>query len=211
MDIHAEHTSSTDNVPVSVLILQAAIRRFSWFGIGKTTMTEIADDLSIPRHAIAQYFTDKGSLIAAVEKKIAEEYIHRLSQAFTTCSGLREGLLALVTIRQEYFEKHYRFILQGEPADTGKWSPVVTRALDTIREHEQGTLSGFLSGYTAEPHRHAALVLAALTAFEQAFKSCIPLPEETDFSQLISRELELIELIIPGLTASAAGSESAHK
>ena len=56
-------------------ILEAAIKRFSHFGVNKTTMTEIADDLAISKPALFYYFQDKNSLIAAVAEKLRDEFL----------------------------------------------------------------------------------------------------------------------------------------
>jgi AcrR family transcriptional regulator len=54
------------------LIIEAAQKRFSHFGVGKTTMNEIADDLSISKASLYYYFPDKLNLYAAVLQKIIE-------------------------------------------------------------------------------------------------------------------------------------------
>ncbi|HEU4470022.1 MAG TPA: TetR family transcriptional regulator, partial [Flavisolibacter sp.] len=56
-------------------IVEAAIRRFSHFGIAKTTMTEIADDLSLSKQSLFYYFPDKQSLVLAVREKLTENYL----------------------------------------------------------------------------------------------------------------------------------------
>ena len=48
-------------------ILEAAVRRFAHFGVQKTTMTEIADDLGMSKEALFYYCTDKHSVTRAVE------------------------------------------------------------------------------------------------------------------------------------------------
>ena len=53
-------------------IIEAAHKRFSHFGVGKTTMNEIAEDLSISKASLYYYFPDKLNLYAAVLKKIIE-------------------------------------------------------------------------------------------------------------------------------------------
>ena len=51
-------------------IIEAAKKRFSHFGVGKTTMNEIADDLSISKASLYYYFPDKLNLYAAVLQTI---------------------------------------------------------------------------------------------------------------------------------------------
>src|SRR5688572_30342757 len=47
-------------------IIEAAIKRFAHFGVAKTTMTEIATDLSLSKASLYYYFPDKLNLYAAV-------------------------------------------------------------------------------------------------------------------------------------------------
>jgi len=54
-------------------IIEAAIKRFAHFGVGKTTMSEIAADLSISKASLYYYFPDKLNLYAAVFKTITGE------------------------------------------------------------------------------------------------------------------------------------------
>ena len=53
-------------------IIEAAIKRFAHFGVSKTTMTEIASDLSISKALLYYYFPDKLNLYIAVFKSITE-------------------------------------------------------------------------------------------------------------------------------------------
>ena len=48
------------------LIIDSAIKRFAHFGLSKTTMTEIASDLSMSKALLYYYFPDKISLYSAV-------------------------------------------------------------------------------------------------------------------------------------------------
>ena len=54
----------------SELILEGAIKRFAHFGINKTSMAEIAEDLSLSKPALYYYYPDKQSLILAVAERL---------------------------------------------------------------------------------------------------------------------------------------------
>ena len=51
-------------------IIQAAIKRFAHFGVSKTTMSEIAADLSLSKASLYYYFPDKLNLYAEVLRSI---------------------------------------------------------------------------------------------------------------------------------------------
>ena len=55
------------------LILEAAIRRFSHFGLAKTTMAEIAQDLSFSKALLYYYYPDKHSLYTAALSHVIEQ------------------------------------------------------------------------------------------------------------------------------------------
>ncbi|RYF88533.1 MAG: TetR/AcrR family transcriptional regulator, partial [Chitinophagaceae bacterium] len=46
-------------------IVEAALRRFSHFGIAKTSFTEVAEDLGLSKQALSHYFNDKQGLVQA--------------------------------------------------------------------------------------------------------------------------------------------------
>lgn len=48
------------------LIIEGAIKRFIHYGINKTTMNEIAEDMSVSKPSLYYYFPDKTSLILGV-------------------------------------------------------------------------------------------------------------------------------------------------
>lgn len=45
-----------------ILIIEAALKRFAHYGLSKTTMTEIAKDISFSKALLYYYFPDKLSL-----------------------------------------------------------------------------------------------------------------------------------------------------
>jgi TetR/AcrR family transcriptional regulator len=86
-------------------IVEAAMKRFAHFGIAKTTLTEIAEDLSISKPALAYYFPDKQSLIQAVKNKITQEYLQAMQQEFQKAATVEAALLKLTEIKGQFLEK----------------------------------------------------------------------------------------------------------
>jgi AcrR family transcriptional regulator len=60
------------------LIIEAAQKRFGLFGIEKTSMREIADDLNLSKASLYYYFPDKANLYRAVVEKEQAEFIERI-------------------------------------------------------------------------------------------------------------------------------------
>jgi AcrR family transcriptional regulator len=88
------------------LIIQGAIKRFIHYGINKTTMNEIAEDLSVSKPSLYYYFPDKGSLVHSVVNKIVTDYFDVLykEKPMPTLEATMSGIL---TIKHKFFQKYY--------------------------------------------------------------------------------------------------------
>ncbi|MEI9918569.1 MAG: TetR/AcrR family transcriptional regulator [Bacteroidota bacterium] len=60
-------------------ILEAARKRFAHFGLGKTTMTEIASDIGMSKASLYYYFPDKEHLFAAVIGREMDAFIEKMN------------------------------------------------------------------------------------------------------------------------------------
>lgn len=61
-------------------IVNAAIRRFIYYGISKTTMDDIAKDLALTKPSLYYYFTNKSHLVRAVFDHVFDEYLYLLEK-----------------------------------------------------------------------------------------------------------------------------------
>jgi TetR/AcrR family transcriptional regulator len=92
------------------LIINAALLRFAHYGLAKTTMTDIAKDISFSKALLYYYFPDKLSLYVSV----IEHLMHTISKDIlksiektTTCT---EGVLMVLQKRQGYIQKYYNLM-----------------------------------------------------------------------------------------------------
>lgn len=120
-------------------IIDAALKRFSHFGITKTTMSEIADDLKLSKANLYYYFPDKFSLIEAIAYQMIEEsdkVIERALEAFTTTLDL---LIRMLDMKKAYFEKYYMLIINLHEMNMNeeKWMALSKKLL----QREVGTVS----------------------------------------------------------------------
>lgn len=99
------------------LIIEGAIKRFIHFGTHKTTMNEIAEDLSVSKPSLYYYFPDKGSLILGVVDKIFNDYFDVLIKENKTESTLEATLLNIIEIRYRFFLKYYMMHLSSNAPD----------------------------------------------------------------------------------------------
>lgn len=99
------------------MIIEGAIKRFTHFGINKTTMNEIADDLSVSKPSLYYYFPDKGSLILGVIDKIFSDYFEAMGKEYKEENDLAENLRNFIEIRHRFFQKYYMLHLSGNNPD----------------------------------------------------------------------------------------------
>src|SRR5271154_3916400 len=83
-------------------ILEAANHRFLHFGYSKTTMNEIAGDLSMSKALLYYYFPDKSQLYIAVMRKVADDYMKILENKINTFSDLKEAFVFQINTQHEF-------------------------------------------------------------------------------------------------------------
>jgi AcrR family transcriptional regulator len=98
-------------------IIEGAIKRFIHYGIQKTTMNEIAEDLSVSKPSLYYYFPDKSSLIEGVIEKIFSDYFEAVHKDLYTDITLEERFAIFTDIRFKFFQKYYMLHLSGVTPD----------------------------------------------------------------------------------------------
>jgi TetR/AcrR family transcriptional regulator len=187
-------------------IVEAAIRRFAHFGIQKTTLTEIADDVAITKQALFYYFPDKPSLIAAVEEKVVTEYIGEVERGFARSIHVEEALVKLLEARKKLLEDYYMLVTALINSD----SPAVNDNIQEVKKKmkakelalvtvllQRGMASGELKACDAE--KTGALLLETLSAFAQCAIDGVSIPDPKMFSRLYDKQKEVLQLFYNGL------------
>jgi AcrR family transcriptional regulator len=85
------------------MILEASQKRFGLFGIEKTSMREIADDLKLSKASLYYYFPDKESLYRAVVEKEQIEFIDKITNRIFSIHEPEQLLLEYANSRLSYF------------------------------------------------------------------------------------------------------------
>jgi TetR/AcrR family transcriptional regulator len=190
-------------------ILEAAIKRFSYFGVNKTTMTEIAEDLAISKPSLFYYFQDKNSLIAAVVEKIMNEFLDEFKAAVEETSCVEQGLLTLVEMKRAYFKKYFLLALQGEAIDINKLPPVLPEIYQKGRKRNQELICGlFRKGIEQnmiapiDAKRVSELFLETLAALEYCMRARKSIPEMTDIDEMFDKQREVVIMILNGLKSN---------
>ena len=84
-------------------ILEVAQKRFGLYGVEKTAMREIADDLRLSKASLYYYFPDKESLYRAVVEKEQAEFLSKISERMVRIQEPEQLLREYVTVRLAYF------------------------------------------------------------------------------------------------------------
>ena len=116
-------------------IIEGAIKRFSHFGINKTTMNDIAEDLSVSKPSLYYYFPDKKSLIVGVIEKVFNDYFKMLRKNVREEDNLETTLFNSIDVRNMFFEKYFMLkISEGVPDLL--WDDDVKESLDLLKQKE---------------------------------------------------------------------------
>src|SRR5882757_3989050 len=90
-------------------ILDASYQRFLHYGYSKTTMNEIAGDLSMSKALLYYYFPDKSQLYVAVMRKVADDFINTLIERVAQSTDLLTAFKAQIDTHHEFMVTNYNF------------------------------------------------------------------------------------------------------
>src|ERR1700712_3084786 len=90
-------------------ILEASYQRFLHYGYAKTTMNEIAGDLSMSKALLYYYFPDKSQLYIAVMRKLANDHLKVLEDHINTFGNLKEAFIFQINTHHAFIVNNYNF------------------------------------------------------------------------------------------------------
>ncbi len=90
-------------------ILDAAYKRFSQQGYSKTTMNDLAADLSMSKALLYYYFPDKSELYVGVIRKLSGEYLMALQHKVDQNCTINEAFYFLLQRIHRTVSSHYNF------------------------------------------------------------------------------------------------------
>lgn len=187
-------------------ILDAAIRRFTHFGVQKTNLSEIAVDLGISKPALFYYYPDKDTLVAAVEERIIGEYVEAIEQQFASTDTVKGALGKLVDVRMSFFEKYFMLASRLERTD-----PMVNSRIDQVKQTlhdrevellvrllERGMASGEVKPLDAPKTAH--LLLHTISALAQHCVRDRSLPPDHEVVKDVhEKQKQVLQLFYNGL------------
>ncbi len=121
------------------IIIEASQKRFGIFGVEKTSMREIADDLKLSKASLYYYFPDKESLYKAVVEKEQKEFIQKITERIFNFHEPEQLLLEYVDVRLSYFRSLLNLSRLRLETYSGL-KPGLIEAINTFREREKDIL-----------------------------------------------------------------------
>jgi AcrR family transcriptional regulator len=100
MNISTQGSEKSDKVQI---IIEASQKRFGLFGVEKTSMREIANDLKLSKASLYYYFPDKESLYKAVVEKEQKEFIDNITGRILCIEEPEQLLREYCISRLSYF------------------------------------------------------------------------------------------------------------
>lgn len=131
------------------VIIKKAQERFGLFGVEKTSMRELAEDLNMSKASLYYYFPDKESLYKAVIEKEQDEYLTRIMDKIASIKEADQLLREYAISRISYF----RTLLNLSRLRMKVYSdlrPVLKETLQKFREKEKGIIIQVLDRGIAE-------------------------------------------------------------
>jgi AcrR family transcriptional regulator len=198
---------STDRINKLHIIIGAAQKRFALYGVDKTSMREIADDIKMSKAALYYYFPDKESLYKSVVTKEYDEFLEKINERVLK-SGDPEYLLREYAIaRISYFRKLINISRLRLESFSGL-KPVFRETMNNFREKEKEIIAEILQkGITAgvfeqvDTETNALLFLDLLKCLRVSSineKKSLFIEEE-EYSELCEKTNAFTELFIRGI------------
>lgn len=192
-----------------IKILEAAKRRFAHYGLAKTTMAEIAQDLSFSKALLYYYFPDKNRLYAAVFEMAVDEIINETTEKIRISKDVNEAMEAFLSTRLTVIKENFNifefsYSLRNEmPAD-------IEAVLPSLFEKEIQQVSLILKKgvetkelVVDDIELTAKILLISLLGMRigilQEFKNLFLPPTKEEFDYILGLQKKLSHIFINGL------------
>lgn len=192
------------------LIIEAAQKRFGLFGIEKTSMQDIANDLRISKASLYYYFPDKESLYKAVVEKEQSEFLVLISEKTLNIEEPDLLLSEYAVTRLVYFRTLLNLSrLRFEAYSDLK--PVFRESIRLFKEKEKEIIIKIFTKGTdmnlfsiKDPDKTALLFLDLLKGLRVSVvndKKTLIIDDE-EFKILLENTIAFTEIFINGLKAN---------
>jgi TetR/AcrR family transcriptional regulator len=191
------------------VIIEAAIKRFAHFGVTKTTMNEIAADLSLSKASLYYYFPDKLNLYAGVLQTITENGAKEDEQEIANEKDPFKAIIYFLEKRTDFIIKYHNileYLKTFSPSSIpAELQPVFTHLKKRELQRltliiEKGVQSGLFK--IKDSKKTAELFFDFLEGFRTSFLINSPnfFPDKKQFQAILKKESEFSIIFFNGLT-----------
>ncbi|MFD2598569.1 TetR/AcrR family transcriptional regulator [Sphingobacterium corticis] len=189
--------------------MESALRRFSHFGMAKTTMAEIAKDLSFSKALLYYYFPDKNSLYAAVWNYLLDELLERGEKIIEEGGELATIVSKLLDARMHFFNEYYNIFADAYsfrmelPMDLQDLIPKIYQK--EIQQVVNLLKVGVANGEIAldDEYDTARLFQASMhglrAGLKKDFKTMFAPPTQDEFNEILTMQKKMATIFINGL------------
>lgn len=193
-----------------ILILEAATRRFAHFGLNKTTMAEIAKDLSFSKALLYYYFPDKNSLYAAVLEHVIKKTFREIESGLEAISDCEEAMMYMLDKRIAFVTKYYT-LLEYSMSAVQQMPDEMACVMGDAKDDEIKLISAVLrkgneSGQLKidQIAETAEIILYALVGMRFSVLSDIKdmlFPTKEEFDRILNMQKKMSLILLKGLRA----------
>ena len=189
-------------------ILEASYQRFLHYGYSKTTMNEIAADLSLSKALLYYYFPDKSQLYIAVMRKLTCDYLKSLEDKTNQFENIKQAFVFQVNEHHNFILSNYNFFdffkLNEQNLPDTIWEIIteiqqaemkfLTRVIQI--EIERGTIKLIDS-----PEKIVDILLDALNGIRisSALHKKLRFPQKEHLDEIHTKRLLLVDIFTKGL------------
>jgi TetR/AcrR family transcriptional regulator len=187
------------------IILEAAQKRFAHYGIGKTTMNEIAADIGMSKASLYYYFPDKERLFVAVVDKDIDRFVDAIEDIIQKPSKASFKLKKYISIRNSFFKK-LMSLPKVELASLSEFTPVVNELRTNLFNKEKLRIEKIIQLGIREDEfvrvnaeTYADLFLCALIGLRTSRLSAGFTLTEENYEKMANQSLLFVDLFLKSL------------
>lgn len=194
-------------------ILEAATRRFAHFGLTKTTMSEIAKDLSFSKALLYYYFPDKNTLYAAVLEHVMTRSFEQMESELAVIADSQEAVMHMLDKRIEFITKYYT-LLEHSVSAVQQIPDEMAHVLEDSKNQEVALIHGVLkkgveSGQLVieDPQETAEIILFALVGMRFSILKDLKgvlFPTQDEFDHILQLQKKMATIFLKGLAAPSS-------
>jgi AcrR family transcriptional regulator len=189
------------------IIITTAQKRFGLYGVEKTSMQEIANDLGMSKASLYYYFPDKESLYKSVISREHKEFLRILDKDIKNISDPAECLRKYSLARISYF-RNLMSLSRLRLTSYDQLKPVIADLLKSFREEEKHVVIEILEKGNKEnifkiddTYMAATLLLDLLRGQSNLILSGknLLVIDDAEYNMLNEKVKDIVEIFIKGL------------